>query len=138
MDSWCNSSYIFFHQIVWNHWHNNHFVENYLCLFLFYLYMWIELETESYDDDEDLDGWCNDVWLSWLSPRNNPRLEPLFESVQRSLDEILQLEYEIISENTEVSPELWIHLFAQRFRELMDIDSSGTKSQIKRRLYFNE
>ena len=100
--------------------------------------MWIELETESYDDDEDLDGWCNDVWLSWLSPRNNPRLEPLFESVQRSLDEILQLEYEIISENTEVSPELWINLFAARFRELMDIDSSGTKSQIKRRLYFNE
>ena len=72
--------------------------------------MWIELETESYDDDEDLDGWCNDVWLSWLSPRNNPRLEPLFESVQRSLDEILQLEVELIEENTEVDPELWIYL----------------------------
>ena len=56
------------------------------------------------------------IAVSWLSPRNNPRLEPLFESVQRSLDEILQLEVELIEENTEVDPELWIHLFAARFR----------------------
>ena len=43
-----------------------------------------------------------------------------------------------IATNTEVDPELWIHLFAARFRAIMDEDSSGTKSQIKRKLYLNE
>ena len=97
--------------------------------------MWIELETESYDDDEDLDGWCNDVWLSWLSPRNNPRLEPLFESVQRSLDEILQLEIHLINTCTDLDPITWVHLYWEKFRKIMDENSSDSESVIKRKLY---
>ena len=84
------------------------------------------------DDDNDIDMWCDNFWDLWLQAQR------VVHNVGRSLDEILQLEVELIEENTEVDPELWINLFAARFRELMDIDSSGTKSQIKRRLYFNE
>ena len=97
--------------------------------------MWIELETESYDDDEDLDGWCDDVWLSWLSPRNNPKLQPIFERVGRSLDEILELEVELINSHTELDPESWIRIYAERFRELLTDDPTLTNFEVKHRLY---
>lgn len=97
----------------------------------------MELETDSYDDDEDLDGWCNDIWLSWLSPRNNPRLEPIFTRVGRSLDEILELEIELINSNTEFTPEEWIDRYAKRFRELLTDDPTLTEFQVKHALYLN-
>ncbi len=48
----------------------------------------------------------------------------IVESVQRSLDEILEIEIKIIAENTEVDPLTWIHLYAKKYRDLMNIDSS--------------
>ena len=87
-------------------------------------------ELDSDDDDED--WWCNDFGNIGLPSQR------IVDNVSRSLDEILQLEYEIIQENTEIHPELWIHLFAEKFRSIMDVDSSGTKSQIKRKLYIND
>jgi len=98
----------------------------------------MELETESYDDDDDLDWWCNDVWLSWLSLRDRPRLRPIYEKIGRSLDEILQIEIDLINSNTEVEPAVWIQIYAEKYRSIMDEDSSGTISQIKRKLYFND
>ena len=86
-------------------------------------------------DDDDLSDGCNDCGDIGLPP---PKVRSVCDNVGRSLDEILQLEYEIINENTEIHPELWIHLFAEKFRSIMDVDSSGTKSQIKRKLYLNE
>ena len=85
--------------------------------------------------DSAYENGCNDCGDIWMPP---PRLRPIYEKIGRSLDEILQLEYEIIQENTEIHPELWIHLFAEKFRLIMDVDSSGTKSQIKRKLYIND
>ena len=85
-------------------------------------------------DDAYEDG-CNDCGDIGMPP---PKRHYITENVSRSLDEILQLEVELIEENTEVDAELWIHLFAARFRAIMDVDSSGTKSQIKRKLYLNE
>ena len=84
------------------------------------------------DDNNDIDTWCDNFWDLWLQTQR------VVHNVGRSLDEILRLEVELIEDNTEVDPELWIHLFAARFRAIMDEDSSGTKSQIKRKLYLNE
>jgi len=85
--------------------------------------------------DSAYENGCNDVNDIGLG---RPKRHYITENVSRSLDEILQLEVELIEENTEVDAELWIHLFAARFRAIMDVDSSGTKSQIKRKLYLNE
>ena len=43
-------------------------------------------------------------------------------NVGRSLDEILQLEVEIIEENTEFTAEEWVSRFAQKFREILTND----------------
>lgn len=67
-----------------------------------------------------------------------PKLQPIYEKIGRSLDEILQLEVEIINENTDLDPAVWVKLYASKYRAIMDVDSSGTKSQIKRKLYLNE
>ena len=100
----------------------------------FYLDMPLDLDRFELDSDDnnDIDMWCDNFWDLWLPTQR------IVHNVGRSLDEILQLEYEIINENTEIHPELWIHLFAEKFRSIMDVDSSGTKSQIKRKLYLNE
>ena len=84
------------------------------------------------DDDNDIDMWCDNFWDLWLPTQR------VVHNVGRSLDEILELEVQLIQDHTELSPELWIDIYAKRFRELMDKDSSGTTSQIKRRLYFKE
>ena len=97
----------------------------------------MELETESYDDDDDLIDWCDDVWLSWLSLRDRPRLIPIYEKIGRSLDEILQLEIDLINSNTEFTPEEWIDRYAKRFRELLTDDPTLTEFQVKHALYLN-
>ena len=51
-----------------------------------------------------------------------PRLRPIYEKIGRSLDEILQLEVEIIEENTEFTAEEWVSRFAQKFREILTND----------------
>ncbi len=95
------------------------------------IYMPLDLEYDSAYED-----WCNDCWDIWMPPPK--RSSYIVESVQRSLDEILEIEIKIIAENTEVDPLTWIHLYAKKYRDLMNIDSSWTISQIKRRLYFKE
>lgn len=99
------------------------------------MFMGMELETESYDDDDDLNDGCNDVWLSWLSPRDRPRLRPIYEKIGRSLDEILQLEIELIQEHTELLPEDWIRIHASDFRQILTDDPTLTKHQVKYLLY---
>lgn len=85
-------------------------------------------------DDAYEDG-CNSVWDIWMPP---PRLRPIYEKIGRSLDEILQIEIDLINSNTEVEPAVWIQIYAEKYRAIMDEDSSGTISQIKRKLYLNE
>ena len=86
-------------------------------------------------DDDDLDDGCNDVGSCGLPP---PRLRPIYEKIGRSLDEILRLEVQIIEECTDLDPITWIQIYASKYRAIMDVDSSGTKSQIKRKLYIND
>ena len=86
-------------------------------------------------DDDDLDDGIDDVGSCGLPP---PRLRPIYEKIGRSLDEILRLEVEIINECTDVEPAVWVQLYASKYRAIMDVDSSGTKSQIKRKLYIND
>jgi hypothetical protein len=56
-------------------------------------------------------------------------------NVGRSLDEILELEVRLINSCTDLDPVTWINNYAEKFRKIMDADSSGTESQIKRKLY---
>ena len=86
-------------------------------------------------DDGDLDGGCDDVGNCGMPP---PRLRPLCEKIGRSLDEIMELEVQIIQECTDVDAITWVSLYASKYRSIMDVDSSGTKSQIKRKLYIND
>lgn len=94
----------------------------------------MSLDLDSFDDD-DLDEWCNDVGNCGMPP---PKLQPIYEKIGRSLDEILRLEVEIINENTDLEPAVWVTLYASKYRAIMEQDSSGTKSQIKRKLYIND
>ena len=87
------------------------------------------------DDDNDIDAWCDDFW-NLGTPRQ--RLEPIITRIGRSLEEILELEVEIIQSCTDLSPELWIEIYWKKFRDIMDIDSSWTISQIKRKLYIEK
>jgi len=105
------------------------------------------LDLDMFDDD-DLDGWCDDPGNCGLPPPKkqfevipasmNGASDHIVESVQRSLDEIMEIEIQLIQDNTDFTPEKWIDIFAARFRAIMDIDSSGTVSQIKRKLYIND
>ena len=97
-------------------------------------YIPMSLDLDSFDDD-DLDEWCNDVGNCGMPP---PRLRPLCESVGRSLDEIMELEVQIIQECTDIDAITWVQLYASKYRAIMEEDSSGTKSQIKRKLYIND
>ena len=83
-------------------------------------------------DDDDLDGGIDDVGSCGLPP---PRLRPIYEKIGRSLDEILRLEVELINENTDVDPIIWIQLYAERFRSIITDDSTLTKFQVKYLLY---
>jgi len=75
------------------------------------------IDMDMYDSAYE-DG-CNDCGDIGMPP---PRLRPIYEKIGRSLDEILQLEVEIIEENTELEPKLWIQLYAERFREILTND----------------
>lgn len=89
------------------------------------------LDLETSEDDED--SWCNDVWDIGMPP---PRLQPIYEKIGRSLEEILQLEVELIEEHTELEPVVWIWIYASRFREILNDDPSIPKWVLKRQLYF--
>ncbi len=83
---------------------------------------------EPIDDDSDLeDDGIEDVLSSDLLG--------IAKQTKRSLDEILQLEYEIIDECTDLAPATWISLYAAKYREIVTRDPTLTKSQIKRELY---
>jgi hypothetical protein len=86
-------------------------------------------------DDDDLDDGIDDVGSCGLPP---PRLRPIYEKIGRSLDEILELEVEIINENTEFTPEEWVSRFAQKFREILTNDPCLTKFQVKWHLYLDK
>jgi hypothetical protein len=91
------------------------------------------IDMDMYDSAYE-DG-CNDCGDIGMPP---PRLRPIYEKIGRSLDEILRLEVEIINENTDLEPAVWISIYASKYRAIMEEDSSGTKSQIKRKLYIND
>ena len=84
------------------------------------------------DDESDLDGWCNDFGNIGLPTQR------IVHNVGRSLDEIMELEVRLINSCTDLDPITWINNYAEKFRKIMDADSSGTESQIKRKLYLNE
>ena len=111
--------------------------------------MSLDLEQDDpIDYDIDEEPWCEDCWNCGMPPPKkrfevipasmNGATDHIVESVQRSLDEILEIEVKLIQDNTEFTPEKWIDIFAARFRSIMDLDSSGTLSQIKRKLYIND
>ncbi len=85
--------------------------------------------------DSAYENGCNDCGDIGMPP---PRLRPIYENIGRSLDEILQLEIEIIEENTEFTPEEWIKRFAERFRAIITDDPTLTKFQVKHTLYLNK
>ena len=91
------------------------------------------IDMDMYDSAYE-DG-CNDCGDIGMPP---PRLRPIYEKIGRSLEEILRLEVEIINENTDLEPAVWISIYASKYRAIMEEDSSGTKSQIKRKLYIND
>ena len=84
---------------------------------------------EPIDDDSDWedDGGLEDILSADLSA--------IAKETQRSLDEILQMEYEIIDECTDLDAAAWISIYAAKYREIVTRDPSLTKSQIKRELY---
>jgi len=81
------------------------------------------------DDDNDIDMWCDNFWDLWLPTQR------VVHNVSRSLDEILRLEVEIIQDCTDVEPEIWIQLYAEKFRKILTDDSTLTKFQVKYLLY---
>ncbi len=91
------------------------------------------IDMDMYDSAYE-DG-CNDCGDIGMPP---PKLQPIYEKIGRSLDEILRLEVEIINDCTDVEPAVWVQLYASKYRAIMEQDSSGTKSQIKRKLYIND
>ena len=85
----------------------------------------LERDDESIPPDYS-EEWINDIWdLS----------AAIVSNVGRSMEEILDLEYQIINTCTDLDPVSWVNIYWKKFRDLMDKDSSGTVSQIKRRLY---
>jgi len=82
---------------------------------------------EPIDDDSWEDDGLEDVLSADLSG--------IAQQTKRSLDEILQLEYEIIDECTDIDPATWISIYATKYRAIVTRDPSLTKSQIKRELY---
>lgn len=56
-----------------------------------------------------------------------PKLRPIYETIGRSLDEILELEVELINECTDLEPPFWVQIYAERFRSIMNDDSTIPK-----------
>lgn len=100
----------------------------------FYLDMPLDLDRFDLDsdDDNDMDMWCDNFWDLWLPAQR------VVHNVGRSLDEIMELEVRLINSCTDLDPLTWINCYAEKFRKIMDENSSGTESQIKRKLYIND
>ena len=81
------------------------------------------------DDDNDIDMWCDNFWDLWLPTQR------VVHNVGRSLDEILELEVELINSHTELDPESWIRIYAERYRQLLTDDPTLTNFEVKHRLY---
>lgn len=78
------------------------------------LSLW-EIDT---DDEED---WCEDIGTANLQCES---IVP-FHSLQCRL----------IIECTDLDPETWIRLYAERFRDIVNSDPNLTAAQVKRILY---
>lgn len=84
---------------------------------------WEPIDDDSWEEDDGIE----DVLSA--------DLVGIAQQTKRSLDEILQMEYEIIDECTDLDAAAWISIYAKRYREIVTRDPSLTKSQIKRELY---
>lgn len=89
----------------------------------------MSLDLDQGDDDED--DWCNDVWNIGLPP-SREYLQPR----SRTLTQIAKLQVKLILENTEVDPVTWVHLYAEKFRQILESEPSLTEFQIKYLLYY--
>lgn len=90
----------------------------------------MSLELDQGGDDDEEDDWCNDVWNIGLPPPTE-YLQPR----SRTLTQIAKLQVKFILEDTEMDPITWIHLYAEKFREIVTNDPSLTEFQIKHLLY---
>lgn len=79
----------------------------------------MSLELEYSDDDEE--DW-------WILPIRTLR--------SRTLTQIAKLQVKLILHNTEIDPETWVRIYAEKFRAIMDEDPSLTEFQIKYLLYY--
>ena len=79
----------------------------------------MSLDLEYSDDDEE--DW-------WIPPIRTLR--------SRTLTQIAKLQVKIILENTEVDPVTWVHLYAEKFRQILESEPSLTEFQIKHLLYY--
>lgn len=88
------------------------------------------IDMDMYDSAYE-DG-CNDCGDIWMPP---PKLQPIYQKIGRSLDEILRLEVQIIDECTDVDPITWVKLYWEKFRSILTDDPTLTKFQVKYLLY---
>lgn len=65
-------------------------------------------------------------------------LPPPKQSRTRTLEEIDKLQVKLILHNTDIDPDTWVRIYAERFRAIMDEDSSLTEYQVKHRLYLHK
>lgn len=86
--------------------------------------MGLELEIEDTDYESD---WCDDVW--------NIGCPRIVEKTKRNVTQIINLANDLIDECTDVSPPIWIYLYLDKFKKIMEEDSSLTKFQVKHKLY---
>lgn len=100
-----------------------------IALYIFH-FANMSLELEQGDDDDE-DDWCNDVWNIGLPP-SREYLQPR----SRTLTQIAKLQVKLILDNTEMDPITWVHLYAEKFREIVNNDPSLTEFQIKHLLYY--
>ncbi len=85
----------------------------------------LEKDEESIPPDYS-EEWINDIWdLS----------AAIVSNVGRSMEESLDLEYQLIDENTDFVPATWISIYWKRFRDIITEDSSLSKFQVKYKLY---
>jgi hypothetical protein len=89
-------------------------------------------------DDDDLDEWSDDPGNCGLPPprRRSSDIESPWRD--RTLDETIALEVILINQCSDLTPEYWIKIYAKRFRDVMDFDSSLPAWRVKRILYANE
>lgn len=85
----------------------------------------LERDDESIPPDYS-EEWINDIWdLS----------AAIVSNVGRSMEEILELEYQIINTCTDLDPVSWVNIYWKRFRDIITEDPSLSKFQVKYKLY---